>query len=82
MKPISPPEDLTDSEYVAMTLRQVTLMIDPRLGRLPELARHFNWHPSTLTVWITNGRIPEKACRVLLKRFGRKWIDFNRLTGA
>ncbi len=82
MKPLIPSEDLAPSDFVAMTLRQVTLLVDPRLGRLPVLAEEFDWHPSTLQQWIKNGRVPRKPCRRLLKRFGKKWIDFDRLTGA
>lgn len=82
MKPIPPPDDLSASEFVSVTLRQVALMVDPKLGRLSILADAFDLHPSTLQVWIKNGRIPKKPCRRLLKRFGRKWINLDRLTEA
>ena len=82
MKPLTPPEDISAPDFVSLTLRQVTLMVDPRLGRLSMLAEEFDWHPSTLTQWVKNGRIPRKPCRRLLKRFGRKFINFDRLTGA
>ena len=82
MKPLNPPEGLNSSDFVSLTLRQAALMIDPKLGRLSILAEEFELHPSTLQVWIKNGRIPRKPCRRLLKRFGRKFIDFARLVGG
>ncbi len=81
MKPITPPEDITPSDFVSLTLRQAALIVDPKLGRLAVLAQQFELHPSTLQVWIKNGRVPRKPCRRLLKRFGRKFIDFDRLVG-
>lgn len=81
MPPITPPDDLSDSDYVSLTLRQLALIIDPRLGRLPALATHFDWHYSTLQMWIRNGRIPPKPCNRLVKRFGKKWVNVKRLTG-
>ena len=82
MKPITPPDDISRTDYVSLILRQLALMRDPKLGRLSILADEFDLHPSTLQVWITNGRIPPKACRRLLKAFGKKWIDYDRLVGA
>lgn len=81
MKPITPPEDISRTDYVSLILRQLALMLDPRLGRLACLAEEIEVHPTTLQLWITNGRIPRKPCRRLLKRFGRRWIDFDRLVG-
>lgn len=81
MKPISPPDDISASDFVSLTLRQVALMLDPKLGRLAVLADEFDLHPSTLQAWIKKGRIPRKPCRRLLKRFGRRFIDFDRLAG-
>lgn len=81
MKPITPPEDISASDYVALTLRQLALMLDPRLGRLSVLAETLEMTPAALHLWVENGRIPEKPCRRLLERFGRKWVNFARLTG-
>lgn len=81
MKAITPPDDLTSSDFVSLTLRQAALIVDPKLGRLSVLAEQFELHPSTLQVWIKNGRVPRKPCRRLLKRFGRKFINFDRLVG-
>lgn len=74
------PVDLTPEEFVSLTLRRCALSLDPRYGRLSVLAETFDFHESTLGVWIRNGRIPPKACRRLLKRFGKKQIDFEKLT--
>lgn len=82
MKPITPPDDLTPSDYVALTLRQLALMSDPRLGRISVLAEGLGLEPATLHLWIKNGRIPAKPCRRLLKAYGRKWINVERLTGG
>ena len=81
MKPITPPANINASDFVALTLRQLALMRDPRLGRLSVLADDLGMQPATLHLWISNGRIPPKPCRRLLKQFGRKWIDVARLTG-
>lgn len=81
MKPITPPDDISRTDYVSLILRQLALMVDPRLGRLSFLADELELHPTTLQLWITNGRIPRKPCRRLLKRFGRKWINIDRLSG-
>lgn len=81
MKPIIPAADISCTDYVSQTLRQVALIVDPKLGRLAALADEFDLHPSTLQLWIKNGRIPRKPCRRLLKRFGRKFIDLDRLVG-
>lgn len=81
MKPITPPDDITPSDYVALTLRQLALILDPRLGRLSVLAKEFDMEPATLHLWVKNGRIPAKSCRRLFNAFGRKWVDVKRLTG-
>ncbi len=82
MNPITPPDGLSASDYVSLTLRQLALILDPKLGRLPLLAEEFGWHYSTLQLWIKNGRIPPKPCKRLLKHFGRKWVNFKRLAAA
>lgn len=81
MKPIVPPEDISDSDFVALTLRQLALMVDPRLGRISALAEELQLEPATLHLWIKNGRIPPKPCRRLFKAYGRKWVNIKRLTG-
>lgn len=81
MKPLSAPPDLSRRDFVSLTLRQCALILDPRYGRLSLLADEFDLHETTLGQWIRNGRIPRKPCKRLLKRFGRKWIDFDRLVG-
>jgi hypothetical protein len=81
MKPIPAPPDLDSKAFVSQTLRQCALIVDPRYGRLGALADEFDLHETTLNKWINNGRIPRKPCRRLLKRFGRKFIDFDRLVG-
>jgi len=82
MKPINPPDDISSSDYVSQTLRLLALIVDPKLGRLAMLADEFELHVSTLQMWIKNGRIPRKPCRRLLKRFGRKFVDLDRLVGG
>jgi len=79
MKPLPVPADMEPSAFVSQTLRQCALIIDPRYGRLGALADEFDLHETTLNRWITEGSIPRKPCRRLLKRFGKKWVDFDRL---
>jgi hypothetical protein len=81
MKPIAPATDATPQDCVSLALRQCALIVDPRYGRLSALAEEFDLHETTLNTWIRNGKIPRKPCRRLLKRFGRKFIDFDRLVG-
>ena len=81
MKPLPAPPDMDRTDYVSQTLRLCALVLDPRYGRLSALAEEFDLHETTLNKWINNGRVPRKPCRRLLKRFGRKLIDFDRLTG-
>lgn len=81
MQPAKAPEDISDEDYVAFSLRQCALQLDPRYARFAVLADELELHESTLNTWIRNGRIPAKACRRLLSRFGKKLIDFNRLVG-
>lgn len=82
MRSVDAPPDLSPEDFVSFTLRQCALALDPRYGKLAALAEEFDIHESTLGVWIRNGRIPRKPCRRLLKRFGRKVIDFDRLVGG
>jgi hypothetical protein len=82
MQPPKAPLDLSRDAFVSFTLRQCALVLDPRYGRLKAVADEFDFHESTLNVWIRKGRIPRKPCRRLLKRFGRKLIDFDRLVGT
>ncbi len=81
MKPLPAPPDMSPTDFVSQTLRQCALVIDPRYGRLGALADEFDLHETTINKWIKNGRVPRKPCRRLLKRFGRKFIDFDRLVG-
>lgn len=81
MKPLPAPPEMSSKDFVSQTLRQCALIVDPRYGRLLALADEFDLHETTLNRWIINGRIPRKPCRRLLKRFGRKFIDFARLVG-
>lgn len=82
MKPLPVPSDMDDSDYVSQTLRQCALILDPRNGKLTALEDEFDIHVTTIRTWMRNGRIPPKPCRRLLKRFGRKWINVERLTGG
>lgn len=82
MKPLPAPLDMDRSDFVSQTLRQCALIVDPRYGRLESLADEFDLHATTLNRWITNGVVPRKPCRRLLKRFGRKFVDFDRLVEA
>ena len=81
MKPIPVPTDINQEDYVSVTLRQCALIIDPKYGSLAQLASHLGLHETTLRVWIRNGRVPHKHGLTLLKRFGKKFIDFDRLVG-
>ena len=81
MKPLPTPPDMDRAAFVSQTLRQCALILDPRYGRLTALAEEFDLHETTLNKWINSGRVPRKPCRRLLKRFGRKFIDFDRLVG-
>lgn len=70
------PRTLTREEAVSLCLRQCALVIDPRNGFLKSLAEDLDLHETTLSVWITNGRIPRKAARRLRARFG-KLVDID-----
>lgn len=73
---------MSRSDFVSQTLRQCALILDPRYGSFVALAEKMDLHETTFGIWIRNGRIPNKACRRLVKEFGRKWIDYDRLTDS
>lgn len=73
--------ELTREEAVSLVLHRCALQLDPRYGRLALLAEEFDLHPSTITYWMRNGRVPPKAARRLLRRFGKKLIDIDFLIG-
>lgn len=81
MKPIPVPPEINAEDYVSVTLRQCALIVDPKYGSLAQLALVLGLHETTLRVWIRNGRVPHKHALALLKRFGKKFIDFDRLVG-
>ena len=81
MKPHRP-RDLSREEIVSLCLRQCALVIDPRNGHLKSLADEFEWHETTLSTWIRNGRIPVKPARKLLRRFGKKLVNLDLLVNA
>lgn len=81
MKPIPVPPDVSPEDYVSVALRQCALIVDPKYGSLAQLAGHLGLHETTLRVWIRNGRVPHKHGLALVKRFGKKFIDFDRLVG-
>ena len=81
MNPLPTPPDMTPEEFVSVTLRQCALILDPQYGRLTAVAEFLEVHETTVRVWIRNGLVPHKHCYLLLKRFGKKWIDFDRLVG-
>jgi len=80
MNPINPPENLSRTDLVSLTLRQCALALNPRTGYLKDLAEEFDWHESTLRVWIENGRIPEKAAKRLCRRFGKRLVNVELLS--
>lgn len=81
MKPLPAPPDMDPSEFVSQTLRQCALILDPLTGSLAALAKEIEVHDTTVRLWIRNGRIPHEPCYRLSKRFGKKWIDYDRLVG-
>lgn len=81
MNPLPAPRDMDRSDYVSQTLRQCALLLDPRYGRLSSLSAELDIHETTMNKWIHKGYIPRNPCRRLVKRFGKKWIDLDRLTG-
>lgn len=81
MKPLPAPSDMDPSEFVSQTLRQCALILDPLTGRLTAIAEELGVHDTTVRLWIRNGRIPYEPADRLLKRFGKRWIDFDRLVG-
>lgn len=80
MKPIPVP-DVSQEDYVSVVLRQCALIVDPKYGSLTQLAGSLGVHETTLRLWIRNGRVPHKYGLALLKKFGRKFMDFDRLVG-
>lgn len=81
MRPIPVPPEINAKDYVSVTLRQCALIVDPKYGSLAQLALVLGLHETTLRVWIRNGRVPHKHGLALLKRFGKNFIDFDRLVG-
>ena len=75
------PKTLSREDIVALCLRQCALVIDPRNGYLKSLADQFEWHETTLSTWIKNGRIPFKAARRLQRVFGSKLVNIPLVTG-
>jgi hypothetical protein len=60
-------------------LRLLALHADPRNGHLTVLAEEINVHPTTISVWIDKGFVPEFQCRKLVKRFGKKRVPLDDL---
>lgn len=81
MQPIDTSE-MSQKDFVSVTLRQCALLVDPRYGRLSSLGEKLDIHETTIRLWIRLGYVPEEPCRKLLKEFGKKWVDFDRLTGG
>lgn len=80
MNPIKPTQDMTREEVVSLCLRQCALALNPRTGFLKDLAMELDVHESTLTFWMTQGRVPLKAARRLARRFGVKLVNVELLT--
>ena len=81
MNPIKPTQDMTREEVVSLCLRQCALVLNPRTGYLKDLATELDVHESTLTFWMSQGRIPKKNARRLRKLFGAKLVDVELLSG-
>ena len=79
MKPIKTLDELSREELVSVCLRKLALKVDPRYGRLSELAKHLGLHVNTLHLWISNGAIPMDACRRLRKEFGPRHVNIEQL---
>lgn len=69
--------DLTPNERVSRCLRRCALVIDPLRGHLKTLAAELDVHETTLSLWIREGRVPDKAARRLLKQFGPDIVDLD-----
>lgn len=80
MTHIQAPEGADRSTLVSLTLRQCALVVDPRYGRLSNLAEELDVHATTLSLWIREGRIPRKAARRLQRRFGKKLINLESVS--
>jgi len=74
------PEDCDRQTVVAFVLRQCALVVDPRYGKLSTLADEIDVHYTTLSLWIQEGRVPERAAKRLQRRFGKKLINTELLT--
>lgn len=74
---MTPSDNEDSSTAVSLALRRCALVIDPRYGKLSSLADEFDLHATTLSKWISNGRIPLKAARRLQKRFGKSLINLS-----
>lgn len=81
MQPIDT-SGMSQKDFVSVTLRQCALLVDPRYGRLSSLGERIDTHETSIRLWIRQGYIPEESCRRLLKEFGKKWVNFDRLTGG
>lgn len=82
MNPIPPSDEHSREDLVALCLRQCALLVDPRYGSLQALADELEIHISTLQLWIKQGRVPPKACKRLVKRFTRRYVNFDLMVGA
>lgn len=79
MNPIKPTDDMTDQEVVSLCLRQCALALHPRTGYLKDLATELNVHETTLSFWMSEGRIPKNSARRLRKRFPNL-VDLSRVS--
>lgn len=69
--------EMTPNERVSRCLRLCALKLDPLRGHLKTLAAELDVHETTLSLWIREGRVPEKAARRLLKMFGPELVDLD-----
>lgn len=67
---IKPRNEMTRQELVSFILRQCALLCDPISGHLKSLSPLLEVHDVTLSVWISQGYVPEHQVVKLQKRFG------------
>ena len=72
-------DEMTRQELISFILRNCALMCDPRYGRLKALAEAIDTHEVTVSVWISQGYVPEHQVRKLQKRFGKKSAPIDDL---
>ena len=67
---------------IRRALVRLAYEVDPDGARFQMLARAIGVHHNTVTLWITNGGVPELRARDINRRFGDVLAPLSVLTGG